>query len=131
MRTGRGHERFVVTTDDEGAPLDRVLSARIPELSRRRARMLLEIRAVRIDGARVAGPDATALPGQVVEALVGGVVDRMTCVRPTAEMTDFRVLHEDADVCVVDKPSGLPTESFADGDRPSLARELEQRAPGG
>jgi 23S rRNA pseudouridine1911/1915/1917 synthase len=45
--------RFVVGPAEAGLRLDQALAARVPELSRRKARALLDLGGVFVDGARV------------------------------------------------------------------------------
>ena len=68
--------RFVVERDDEGLRLDQVLARRIPDLSRRRARLLIELGGVFVERVRVKVMSRRTRAGQVVEAHLGGALER-------------------------------------------------------
>ena len=130
--------RFVVDREDEGLRLDQVLARRIPDLSRRRARLLIELGGVFVERVRVKVMSRRARAGQVVEAHFGGALER---ARPSlgqrardldaAALPGFRVVHGDSSVVVVDKPSGLLTAPTPESDRNNLADLLQRRSGGG
>lgn len=94
--------RFVAGQADR---LDKLIAAHTP-LSRKRARGLVERGGVHVDGAKA------RLASQPVDA--GAVVE----VRSAADREKAPPLPEryrDADVVVVDKPSGLPTQAGREG----------------
>jgi 23S rRNA pseudouridine1911/1915/1917 synthase len=133
MTQHEGHRRFrfVAAEEDGGRRLDQVLAARIPELSRRQARVLLDLGGVFVDGARTKVAGRLVRPGAVVVANVGGGLRRATKevgeaarARDDAALPPWRVVHEDADLVVVDKPSGLLTAPTPEGDRGTLAHAL-------
>jgi 23S rRNA pseudouridine1911/1915/1917 synthase len=138
--------RLAVESTEDGLPIDELLSGRVATLSRRRARLLLELGGVFIDGAR-AGGGAAVHTGQQVELLLGGALERaaMDAERgafgaraPSSDRAAVhhqhpprcRVVWEDEDVCVVDKPSGLATEATA-SEQPSVVGELQARPGAG
>lgn len=123
--------RFVVDKDDAGKRLDQVLAAHIPGLSRRRARLLLDIGGVFVDGARTKVAGRLVRPGQKVLAHMGSVLDRATnAVGPAARASDEaklpppRVVYADDAIVVVEKPSGLLTAPTPESDRNNLASML-------
>jgi 23S rRNA pseudouridine1911/1915/1917 synthase len=126
--------RFVVSPRDAGKRLDQVLAANVPDLSRRLARVVLDIGGVFVDGARTKVAGKTMRPGQVVVANLGGALERATKAtgqaargRDEARLPEFRIVYEDADLVVVDKPAGLLTAPTPESDRNNLARMLQQR----
>jgi 23S rRNA pseudouridine1911/1915/1917 synthase len=126
--------RFVVAPADQGRRLDQVLAANVPELSRRKARVVLDIGGVFVDGARTKVAGRVMRAGQVVVTNLGGALERATKqlgqaarARDEADLPPFRVVHQDADVVVVDKPSGLLTAPTPESDRNNLARALADR----
>jgi 23S rRNA pseudouridine1911/1915/1917 synthase len=130
----RGH-RFVVAEADAGRRLDQVLAANVPGLSRRKARVALDIGGVFVDGARTKVAGRAMRAGQVVVVNVGGALERAekdvgkaARERDEARLPPFRVVHEDRDLLVVDKPAGLLTAPTPESDRNNLARLLAQRA---
>src|SRR6185295_9837489 len=95
---------------------DQVLAARVPELSRRRARVLLDLGGVFVDGARTKMAGRLMKPGQTVVANLGGALERATKAvggearaRDERALPAFSIVHEDEDIIVVEKPAGLLT----------------------
>jgi 23S rRNA pseudouridine1911/1915/1917 synthase len=129
-------ERFVVDATDVGLRLDQVLAKRIAGLSRRKARVLLELGGVFVDRARVKVASRPVRPGQEIEVHIGGVLDRASGevgaaarARDAALLPDYAVLFEDDDLVVVDKPAGLITAPTPESDRGNLADLLARRPP--
>ncbi len=123
--------RFVVLPDDDGRRLDQALAARVPDLSRRQARVLLELGGVFVDGARTKVAGRLVRKGMVVVANVGGGLRRATKevgaaarAKDDAALPAYRVVFEDPDLVVVEKPSGLLTAPTPEGDRGTLAHSL-------
>ncbi|RMH36530.1 MAG: RluA family pseudouridine synthase [Deltaproteobacteria bacterium] len=122
---------FTVRPEDAGLRLDKLLAARVPALSRRQARVLLDLGGVFVDGARVKVASRTLRPGQRVEAHIGGALARATKrvgraarAADDGQLPPHRVVYEDDDVVVVDKPAGLLAAPTPEGDRGNLARLL-------
>jgi 23S rRNA pseudouridine1911/1915/1917 synthase len=130
-------QRFEVAGDDIDLRLDQLLAKRIDDLSRRRARVLIDIGGVFVDGKRVKVASRRLAVGQVVEAVIGPAFDRAHNAvgegarRQDAEaLPDYSVVYEDADVVVVDKPVGLLAAPTPEGDRGNLADLLSRRGGG-
>jgi 23S rRNA pseudouridine1911/1915/1917 synthase len=114
--------------------LDQVLAARIPDLSRRRARVLIEIGGVFIDRARVKVAGRAVRAGQAIEANLGGALARAkgdigaeARARDEAALPPYRIAFEDDDLVVVDKPAGLLTAPTPESDRNNLISLLSRR----
>jgi 23S rRNA pseudouridine1911/1915/1917 synthase len=127
---------FTVARDDVGRRLDQVLAARVEGLSRRQARVLLDIGGVFVDGRRIKMAGRPMREGEEVVAVMGGALARATqktgrAARSADERTlpVFTVVFEDDDIVVVDKPSGLLTAPTPESDRNNLA-DLLKRRPG-
>jgi 23S rRNA pseudouridine1911/1915/1917 synthase len=134
-----GAERFsfTVTAEDAGRRLDQVLPARVPGLSRRRARVLIDLGGVFIDRRRVKVAGRPLRLGEEVVAHLGGALLRAEKkVGAAARAADdrrlpaFVVVHEDDDVVVVDKPAGLLTAPTPESDRGNLLDLLARRSGG-
>jgi 23S rRNA pseudouridine1911/1915/1917 synthase len=126
--------RFVVAPADQGRRLDQVLAANVPGLSRRKARVVLDIGGVFVDGARTKVAGRLMRAGQVVVANLGGALSRATKevgqearARDEARLPPFRIVHQDDDLVVVDKPGGLLTAPTPESDRGNLARALSDQ----
>jgi 23S rRNA pseudouridine1911/1915/1917 synthase len=119
---------FTVPPEDDGRRLDQVLAARVPDLSRRRARVLLDLGGVFVDGARTKMAGRLMKAGQGVVANLGGALERATKVtgtearaRDEATLPPHTIVFEDEDLIVVEKPAGLLTAPTPESDRNNLA----------
>ena len=129
--------RFEVDPGDVGLRLDQLLAHRVEALSRRRARVLIDIGGVYVDGKRVKVASRKLAAGQVVEAVIGPALARATGevgerarARDAAALPDFAVVFEDDHIVVVDKPAGLLAAPTPEGDRGNLADLLARRDGG-
>lgn len=120
--------RFTVDENDAGKRLDQVLAAHVPELSRTKARVLLGIGGVYVDRARVKVAGRTMKVGQTVEAVLGGAFARAVSASKKGSAgpggDDVRIVAEDADFVVVEKPSGLLTAPTPESDQNNLFHRL-------
>jgi 23S rRNA pseudouridine1911/1915/1917 synthase len=128
----------VVPPEDAGRRLDQVLATHVPELSRRRARVLLDVGGVFVDDARAKQAGRPVTAGQRVVAHLGGALARATkrvggAARDRDEqgLPSYSVVHEDDAVVVVDKPAGLLTAPTPESDRNNLASLLGRRPGSG
>jgi len=104
--------RFVVRAEEAGKRLDLALAERIPELSRRRARVLISAGSVSVDGRRVLIQSRLLAAGQEVLCV------EQRFARGQADALDpARILHEDDCLIAIDKPQGVPSH-------PTFARKL-------
>ena len=113
---------FEVATESNGARLDRVLAGEIAELSRTRLKGLVQAGLVRIDGTPASKPGVAVSAGQRIEVELADV--RPT--RPGSDESGLRVLFEDDDLIVIDKPPRMlahPTVGVLGGTVSDLARE--------
>jgi 23S rRNA pseudouridine1911/1915/1917 synthase len=110
---------FRVAREHAGQRLDRYLQSRIPRLSRTRAQEIVKACAYRVDGTRRRASERVREEETVL------------IVRPRFEEPDtpqhFGVLHEDAQVLVVDKPPGLPMHPTATYHRNTLTHLLARK----
>jgi 23S rRNA pseudouridine1911/1915/1917 synthase len=118
--------------------LDQALAACVPGLSRRQARVLLDIGGVFVDGRRVKIAGRLVRKGEEIVAVQGGALARATkrtgrSARAADEgrLPGYRIVHEDEDVVVVDKPAGLLTAPTPESDRNNLADLLSRRPEAG
>jgi 23S rRNA pseudouridine1911/1915/1917 synthase len=125
--------RFVVRPEDAGLRLDQVLAANIPGLSRRKARVLIDLGGVFLENARVKIAGKVPRPGQTIVANIGGALERATKEVGTAarekdeaELPPYRIVHDEEDFLVVDKPAGLLTAPTPESDRGNLFELLKR-----
>ena len=94
----------VAVTGDEGsARLDRVLAQHLPELSRSRLKALILAGHVSIGTAPVRDPAYHTGPGETITIDVPEVTE----AEPRGEEIPLRIIYEDDDIIVIDKPNGL------------------------
>jgi len=129
--------RFVARPEDEGRRLDQVLAANVPGLSRQKARVLLDIGGVFVDGARTKVAGRVVRRGQVIVAHISGALHRATNevgraarARDDEALPPLVILHQDSDIVVVDKPAGLLTAPTPESDRNNLADQLKRTLGG-
>jgi 23S rRNA pseudouridine1911/1915/1917 synthase len=99
-------QRHTVTFDQSasGERLDRALAVALPTLTRSRVKALIESRRVALaDGTVVEEPSRKVKTG---EAFTVDVPDPEPAT-PEAQVIDLDILHEDADLLVLNKPAGL------------------------
>lgn len=113
---------WIVPASWDGERADRVL-AHLAESSRAEARAAIESGSVTVDGLEVA-PAARVAAG----AVMTGEVPRLRGVLEP-ESVEFRVVHEDAHLAVVDKPAGIVTHPGAGNPGGTLAAGLLYRWP--
>ncbi len=117
--------RFVVAPDEQGLRLDQVIPRHVEGLSRRKARTVIDIGGVFVQGARVKIAGRTVRAGQTIEVTLGGALDALA--KPPGP--EPRIVFSDEHVIVVDKPAGLVTAPTPEADRGDLL-DLMSRSHG-
>ena len=109
-----------VAEGDGGARLDKVLATHLPDLSRSRLKSLILAGAISISGVAATDPSRKMKVGETV------VVDLPPPVAadPQGEAIALTVVHEDADVIVIDKPAGLVVHPSAGHETGTLVNAL-------
>lgn len=110
---------FVTEASDAGQRVDRYLVARLPELSRTRIQELIEAGLVRVDGA----PTKDARRLKTGEAIVVEAQARAPMIAE-AENIPLKILYEDDDVVVVNKPAGMTVHAGAGNTQGTLVNAL-------
>jgi len=115
-----------VGEEDSGERLDVVLCRRVPELSRSRARALVEGGGVRVSGRR-AKKSHKVVAGDWIEVRdVPGPVDFDAAPDPNLQL---EVLLETDAYVVVDKAAGVPSHPLREGELGTVANALVARYP--
>jgi len=91
------------TGDDSGARLDLWLSQKCEAVSRSRVKSLIQSGALKVDGQIVRDPRAKIIATGVYELQVPDPVPAV----PEPEDIPLDILHEDADLIIVNKPIGM------------------------
>ena len=94
---------LVVAAAEAGERLDRVLARHVAELSRSRLKTLIEAGAVTLDGHTIRDPNHRVNSG----AAIAVEVPPPEPAKPAAEAIPLRVIYEDGDIIVIDKPRNL------------------------
>ncbi len=117
MTTAATKTTFATTAEDVGLRLDQILPRHIAGLSRRKARVVIDLGGVYVDRARVKVAGRTLRVGQQVEVVMGGVLERVAEAKPPPV---FEIVHADDAIVIVDKPAGLVTAPTPESDRGDL-----------
>ena len=96
-------QAYVVAAADAGGRLDRFLADRHAALSRQRLKALILTGHVRAGGRTIMDPSYRVKPGQTVDLVVPPTVDAI----PRGQAIPLRVLYEDDQIIIIDKPAGL------------------------
>ena len=92
-----------IAADESGGRLDRLLAVHVAELSRTRLKALIEAGAVSVDGRTIRDPGYRVNSGAAVVVAIPPAAP----AKPAAEPIPLKVIYEDADIIVIDKPKGL------------------------
>jgi 23S rRNA pseudouridine1911/1915/1917 synthase len=102
-KAGETIETAVAGADDAGMRLDRFLAAKLVELSRTRLKQLILAGEVGVNGRTIKDPEHRVKPR-----------DRATVhvpppepAKPAGEKIPLKIVYEDKDLIVIDKPAGL------------------------
>jgi 23S rRNA pseudouridine1911/1915/1917 synthase len=109
-----------------GQPLDRALRTLSTEggaeaMSWNRTRRLLETGKVLLDGQRVTEERALVRAGQVIEIVMNARAPR------TELLPDRAIVYVDAQLVVVEKPAGVNSVPYEEGDREALSQLVERK----
>lgn len=116
---------FTVAADDAGLRLDQIIPRHVAGLSRRKARAVIDLGGVFVDRARVKVAGRVLRPGQIVEVVIGNVLERAGSGSAVALAP--AIVHADDHVIVVDKPAGLVTAPTPESDRGDVLDQLGQK----
>jgi 23S rRNA pseudouridine1911/1915/1917 synthase len=123
LEQGTHHsQRFqVIVEGDEGsARLDRVLAARLSELSRSRLKALILAGKVTVQNAPVSDPAYHVTPGDTIAI----DVPEPSPPEPSGENIALEIVYEDDDIIVIDKPKGLVVHPAAGHETGTLVNAL-------
>ena len=103
MASGGTSEVLTVGAEEAGERVDRFLARRLPQLSRSRLQALIRAGQVARDGATVAELGHKTKAGETYAVHV----PEPEPAAPQAQSMPLAIVHEDADLIVIDKPAGL------------------------
>ena len=109
----------VVEPEHDGLRLDNFITALMPDLSRSRVQRLIKDGCVRGPGAS-ARASTTVHSGQTFTV----EVPEPAAATPAAEALPLRIIHEDPDLVVLDKPPGMVVHPAAGHDSGTLVNAL-------
>ena len=121
LASNNGQRLEVTVAGDEGSPrLDRVLAARLSELSRSRLKALILAGRVAIKNAPVRDPAYHVTAGDTITIDVPEAVP----AEPAGEDIALEIVYEDDDIIVIDKPRGLVVHPAAGHETGTLVNAL-------
>ena len=97
------HHHLTIAVDEAGERLDRVLAARLGDLSRSRLKQLILAGAIRQNGGTISDPALRVKPGQTFTI----AVPQPRADRPPPQPMALDIRFEDQHLLVIDKPAGL------------------------
>ena len=101
--TGARIERLVIANEETGERMDRLLAARIADLSRSRLKALVLAGRVTIGGRTILDPGHHVNAGDEIAVDVPAPEP----AAPQGENIPLKIAHEDDDLIIIDKPAGL------------------------
>jgi 23S rRNA pseudouridine1911/1915/1917 synthase len=107
-------ETITIPPDEPGGRLDRVLAARIPSLSRSRLKALILDGQVSVATRTIRDPAAQVKSGDSITV----TLPPPEAAKPAGEAIPLKIVYEDDDLIVIDKPKGLvvhPSAGHATG----------------
>ncbi|MGB3865996.1 MAG: RluA family pseudouridine synthase [Xanthobacteraceae bacterium] len=113
-------QQVTVAGDEGSARLDRVLAARLPDLSRSRLKALILAGRITLHDAPVRDPAYHVAAGDTITIRVPPPVS----AEPGPENIPLAVVYEDDDIVVIDKPAGLVVHPAAGHERGTLVNAL-------
>jgi 23S rRNA pseudouridine1911/1915/1917 synthase len=116
-----GQRLEVTVAGDEGSPrLDRVLAARLPELSRSRLKALILAGRITVKSTPIRDPAYHVAGGDTITIDVPEAVP----AEPAGEDIALDIVYEDDDIIVIDKPRGLVVHPAAGHETGTLVNAL-------
>ncbi|HVZ92865.1 MAG TPA: RluA family pseudouridine synthase [Rhizomicrobium sp.] len=112
--------RAAVAADQAGMRLDRFLAGAVPEFSRSRLEGLIDEGRVTLGGKTIRDANRRVKPGE--EYRLAAPAPRPA--RPQAQEIPLRIVHEDKDLIVIDKPAGLVVHPAAGNPDGTLVNAL-------
>lgn len=126
--------QFDVPPDAAGLRLDQCLARFVPGMSRRTARIALDLGGVFVDNKRVKVASRQVYPGQRIRVHLGTAfatatkaTGRQARAQDEAKLPPARVIYEDEHLIAVFKPAGLLSAPTPESDRNNLISVLSHR----
>ncbi|MGA8819312.1 MAG: RluA family pseudouridine synthase, partial [Xanthobacteraceae bacterium] len=111
---------IVAAADDAGVRLDRVLATHVAELSRSRLKALIEAGAVAVGGRTIRDPSHRVNSGDAIAL----DVPPPEPAKPAPEAIPLKVVYEDDDIIVIDKPANMVVHPAAGHQTGTLVNAL-------
>ena len=114
------NEKLTVGADESGARLDRVLAAHLPDVSRSRHKALILSGQVAVDGTTIRDPSFRVNAGSRIELNLPSPAETTIA----AEDIPLKIVFEDTELLVLDKPAGLVVHPAAGNRSGTLVNAL-------
>ena len=115
-----GDALVTVGDDESGERLDRFLARKLPAISRTRLKSLIISGQVSVDGVPLIDPSRAVAAGMAL--LI--IIPEPAPAEPQGEAIPLRIVHEDSDLLVIDKPAGLVVHPAAGHETGTLVNAL-------
>ncbi len=115
---------YQVDETGHGLRLDQSMATQLPEVSRTRARALLALGSVFVNGKRVKVASRRVMKGQEVKVFLGQLAERKTAGR--SEAPHIPIVFQSSQFVVVDKPSGVFSAPTPETDQNDLLHFLSE-----
>ncbi len=113
------HHRFVVSAEDAGQRLDRIVALHVPDISRARVQELIDAGLVLVND-RAAKTSHRVRAGERISV----EIQPRPPIRAEAESIPLDIIYEDDDVIAVNKPAGMTVHAGAGNHRGTLVNAL-------
>jgi len=118
--------RFVASAEYAGLRLDQTLARLLPEHSRSRLQGWLRAGRIRVEGVAVVDAKRKIWGGEQIEV---EAVPNADSLEDAAEDIALAIVHEDADILVIDKPAGLVVHPGSGNRAGTLLNALLHHSP--
>lgn len=118
-----------VTPEDDGRRLDRLLADKLEKFSRTGLQRLIQDGRILVNGRKVTPHFAVSAGDRIsLDIADAEPQHRTAALKPRPDIA-LNIVHEDADVAVINKPSGLLVHPSVRGEEETLAAALIARHP--
>jgi len=125
--------KLIANSLDSAQRLDQVLADWLPEalgrpVSKAKGRKLIMAGAVHVNGRPIRNAAKLVIPGSALDAFIdiSKLFEDSTTRDQKFELTSERILFEDEDLIVIDKPPGIPSQPTVDESRDNLPGALRR-----
>jgi 23S rRNA pseudouridine1911/1915/1917 synthase len=116
---------FVIPPEEAGQRIDRWLAERLPQVSRTEVQRLIRAGEILVNGL----PPKASYPLEANDEVVAKITTAPAESSVVAEPIDLTILYQDADIIIIDKPSGMVVHPAAGHQAGTLVNALLHHCP--